>query len=70
MALRLLTIVYTSLDGRGAGQIALHRRVIGVNTADEVLFESAVIEDTVSDVNGAISTGVEAIHIRYYNIIA
>ncbi|KAK9323677.1 hypothetical protein V1517DRAFT_88767 [Lipomyces orientalis] len=59
-----------SLSVREAITDALYRGVIGLDTADVALFDSAFTEDAILDINGNVLDGLEAIHTGCYDFIA
>ncbi|KAK9317837.1 hypothetical protein V1522DRAFT_409055 [Lipomyces starkeyi] len=59
-----------SLGVREAITDALYRCVIGLDTADVALFDSAFTQDASFDLNGKVLDGLNAIHTGCYDFIA
>ncbi|KAK9482352.1 hypothetical protein V1527DRAFT_476622 [Lipomyces starkeyi] len=59
-----------SLGVREAITDALYRCVIGLDTADIALFDSAFTQDASFDLNGKVLDGLNAIHTGCYDFIA
>jgi hypothetical protein len=59
-----------SLGVREAVTDALYRCVLGLDTADQALFDSALTQDATVDLNGDVMSGLDAIHTQCFDKIA
>ena len=63
----------TSLSGLGVREAitdALYRCVLGLDTNDRALFDSAFTQDASFDLNGSVMSGLDAIHTGCYDSIS
>ena len=60
----------SSLGVREAITDALYRGVLGLDTNDKALFDSAFTQDASFDLNGSVMSGLEAIHTGCYDTIS
>lgn len=60
----------SSLSSREAITDALYRSVIGLDTADIALFDSAFSEGASLDLNGDVLVGMDSIHSGCYEVIS
>lgn len=65
-----LPIALPSLSLREAVIDSLYRCVLGLDTADVALFDSAFTKDAILDINGKVMEGLNAIHTECYDLIA
>lgn len=59
-----------SLSVREAIIDAIYRGVIGLDTADDALFDSAFTQDAILDINGTVLNGLSAIHTGCYDTVS
>lgn len=65
-----MDIALPSLTTREAIADALHRAILGFDTADQTLLDSALTPDAVMDLDGRIMTGLDEIHSECFEHIA
>ncbi|KAI9732029.1 MAG: hypothetical protein M1818_007624 [Claussenomyces sp. TS43310] len=70
MSLPSLPSALPSLSVREAIADALYRGVVGLDTANDALFDSAFTQDAVLDINSMVMNGLSAIHTGCYDTIA
>lgn len=65
-----LPISLSSLSKREANTDALYRCIVGLDSADIALFDSAFSEDASLDLNGNVMVGMDSIHSGCYEVIS
>ena len=60
----------SSLSVREAITDAIYRAVLGLDTGDKALFDSALTQDANFDLNGNVMVGLDAIHAGSYHLIS
>ena len=60
----------SSLSVREAITDALYRAVLGLDTSDKALFDSALTQDANFDLNGNVMVGLDAIHAGSYDLLS
>ena len=60
----------SSLSVREAITDAIYRAVLGLDTGDKALFDSALTQDANFDLNGNVMVGLDAIHAGSYELIS